>query len=138
MAGVEARILQFMSSGFEYLFDLTSELVSQGILSEEEAPEDRVVAVFGRSQPATGKRDASRIRGFLGGPLIDRNQIRSDKGHFIGHSLGGDISALAACESTDAAFLVMMAGSASTLAEDMHYQCREIFGRQGEWSFYNC
>jgi hypothetical protein len=63
--------------------------------------------------------------------LRRRPEIDPKRVGFIGHSLGGDISALAACESTDAAFLVMMAGSASTLAEDMHYQCREIFGRQG-------
>jgi pimeloyl-ACP methyl ester carboxylesterase len=63
--------------------------------------------------------------------LQERSAIDPKRIGFIGHSLGGDIAALAASESPDTAFLVMMAGSASTLAEDMHYQCREIFRRQG-------
>jgi dienelactone hydrolase len=63
--------------------------------------------------------------------LQKRSEIDPKRIGFIGHSLGGDIAALAASESKNAAFLVMMAGSASTLAEDIHYQCREIFGRQG-------
>ncbi|MHC4399079.1 MAG: alpha/beta hydrolase family protein, partial [Planctomycetota bacterium] len=48
--------------------------------------------------------------------LRRRPEIDPKRVGFIGHSLGGDIAALAAGESTDAAFLVMMAGSASTLA----------------------
>ena len=63
--------------------------------------------------------------------LQRRPEIDPRRVGFIGHSLGGDIAALAASESPGTAFLVMMAGSASTLAEDMHYQCREIFSRQG-------
>lgn len=75
---------------FKYLFDLSTELVQQGGQLSENAVTDRVVAVYGRSYAHTEKRDASRMRGFLGGPLIAEGS-RFDKGHFIGHAMGGGL-----------------------------------------------
>ena len=84
------NILQFTDHGFEFLFDFSSELVSAGIVPEEEAVEDRVVAVFGRSNPGPGKRDASRMKGFLGASSAVFGD-KVDKGHFMGHALGGGL-----------------------------------------------
>ncbi|MBI1744427.1 hypothetical protein HYR54_15360 [Candidatus Acetothermia bacterium] len=91
MTPTPTNILQFNDNHFEFLFDLSAELVAQGAVPEDEAVEDRVVAVFGRSQKSAGKRDASRIRGFLGGRLEDAKEVSTDKGHFMGHALGGGL-----------------------------------------------
>lgn len=90
MTPTETNILRFVDSGFEYMFDLSSELVATGVVSEEQAVEDRLVAVFGRSQPRHVKRDASRMRGFLG-PSSEVFGDGYDKGHFIGHAIGGNL-----------------------------------------------
>ena len=65
---------------FEYLFDFSSELVRKAQVSAEVAVDDRVVAVWGKSQSDVGKRDASRIRGFLSGPIIDSTKGAMGKG----------------------------------------------------------
>ena len=91
MSNTETNILQLEDHGFEFLFDFGSELVAQGRVGTDQASEDRVVAVFGRSVGSSGKRDASRMRGFLGGPIMRKDGVTSDKGHFIGHSLGGGL-----------------------------------------------
>ena len=48
MTSTATNILQFNDNGFEFLFDFSSELVSQGDVTADKAVEDRVVAVFGR------------------------------------------------------------------------------------------
>jgi hypothetical protein len=90
MTPTPTHILQFADHGFEYLFDFSSELVSAGTVPEEKAVEDRVVAVFGRSNPGPEKRDASRMRGFLGASAEVFGE-NVDKGHFMGHALGGGL-----------------------------------------------
>jgi len=90
MTPTSTNIIQFNYNNFEFLFDYSSELVMKGIISHNQAVEDRVVAVFGRSQPSSIKRDANRIKGFLG--LSSKNFSNGyDKGHFIGHALGGGL-----------------------------------------------
>lgn len=91
MTPTATNILQFNNKGFEFLFDFSSELVSKGFVTSDQAVEDRVVAVFGRSVQTCIKRDASRIRGFLGGSMHDLKKGSTDKGHFIGHALGGGL-----------------------------------------------
>lgn len=91
MTSTTTNILQFNDYGFEYLFDFSSELVTKDGVSIDRIVEDRVVAVYGRSQSVNRKRDASRMRGFLGGPIKDSRKSSTDKGHFIGHSLGGGL-----------------------------------------------
>jgi len=86
MTSGETNILHFVDSSFDFLFDFTSELSTQ-----EESAEDRVVAVYGKSRQQDTKRDASRIRGFLGGPFRLPEGGKHDKGHFIGHVLGGGL-----------------------------------------------
>jgi hypothetical protein len=58
--------------------------------------------------------------------LKKRSEIVPDAIGLVGHSLGGDIAPLAAVQSPDVAFIVLMAGSASTMAEDIHYQTEQI------------
>jgi pimeloyl-ACP methyl ester carboxylesterase len=55
----------------------------------------RIVAVNGFSTPITEKRDASRMRYFMNSWVREfgahRNELPFDKGHFIAHSIGGQI-----------------------------------------------
>lgn len=90
MTLTETNILQFTDNGFEYLFDFSSELVTEGIVPNNQASEDRVVAVFGRSQPSHRKRDKNRMKGFLG-PSSKVFGDNYDKGHFLGHAFGGGL-----------------------------------------------
>lgn len=91
MSSHEPNVLEFKDHGFVYLFDFTSGGAA-GADPSPDVPEDRVVAVYGRTQPGHGaKRDASRMRGFLGGGLADARGERRDKGHFLAHSLGGGL-----------------------------------------------
>ena len=80
--------------GFEYLFDHSSELVAKGIIKKQEAVENRLVAVHGRSRPTRRKRHDSILRRQPLGPVevVEPNhRSRYDRGHFIAHSLGGDL-----------------------------------------------
>ena len=70
---------------FRVIFDLTS----MGC-SDPDIQEDRVIAIFGRSCPPVAARDAVRMRGFLG-PTREAFGEGYDKGHFIAHSMGGDV-----------------------------------------------
>jgi len=90
MTPTVTNILQFNDNSFDFLFDFSSELVTKGVVPRDQAVEDRMVAVFGRSRPISRKRDASRIKGFLG-PSSKVFGIKYDKGHFIGHALGGGL-----------------------------------------------
>ena len=83
----EPNVLQVDIDGFEHLFDFTSDPSRPEAL---DAPEDRLVGVFGLSHPPDDHRDASRIRGFVGGRLHTVNGP-ADKGHFIAHSAGGGL-----------------------------------------------
>jgi hypothetical protein len=80
------NVLQFDVEGFQHLFDFTSDPKEDG---QAAATEDRLVAVFGHSRAPSAGRDSSRMRGFLGGRLTATEGSLLDKGHFIGHSLGG-------------------------------------------------
>jgi hypothetical protein len=66
-------VLVIAQNGFDYLFDHSS-------LDDRE---DRLVAAFGLSREASGKRKKSRIQGFPG------SDERGDRGHFVAHAAGG-------------------------------------------------
>jgi len=95
-----ANILRIKHDGFEYLFDHSSELVLKGKVAKDCAVEDRIVAVHGCSQMAVERRRDGLMRRHPLGP-IDFIKAESDiskgtagtydKGHFIGHSLGGTL-----------------------------------------------
>lgn len=80
------NVLQFEVEGFEHLFDFTSDPSTDETAKDTD---DRLVAVFGCSRAPSSARDASRMRGFLGGGLTSSDGGPLDKGHFMGHSLGG-------------------------------------------------
>lgn len=50
--------------------------------------EDRLIGAIGRSTPQQRRREASRIRGWLG-PTEQNLGHQRDKGHFIAHTIGG-------------------------------------------------
>ena len=66
------EILQFSDSFYDCLFDYDLE---------------RVVAYFGLTNPHTGKRDASRQKGFI--PQFTETYQGMDRGHFMSHRQGG-------------------------------------------------
>ena len=90
MTPTVTNIHQFNDNSFDFLFDFSSELVTKGVVHRDQAVEDRMVAVFGRSRPSSRKRDVSRMKGFLG-PSSKVFGNNYDKGHFIGHALGGGL-----------------------------------------------
>jgi hypothetical protein len=80
----ETNVLQFQDSGFIFLYDQTS--------SGNSGVEDRLVVGYGFSVHQDEKRDASRIRGLLGGGLEIPGKGTFDKGHVLAHSMGGGTS----------------------------------------------
>jgi hypothetical protein len=78
-------IVQVDEGGIATLFDCA---YSAGPRAEQH---DRVVAVFGVSRAAHGKRDSSRMQGFLGGGLGEVRGSTMDKGHFASHAQGGGL-----------------------------------------------
>lgn len=89
MGGDPNRILTFPDgSGFEFMFDDAPK-----VEGDDKAVHPRVVAAYGRSIYTDVKRDASRIAGFVGGPIKaprpGEGNVPLDKGHFIAHTMGG-------------------------------------------------
>ncbi|HLA33407.1 MAG TPA: hypothetical protein VJ001_00920 [Rhodocyclaceae bacterium] len=68
-----------------FIFDQTS------ASTEENTVEDRLVAAYGFSVKHKKKRDASRIRGFIGGRIDIPNKGKFDKGHALSHAMGGGL-----------------------------------------------
>jgi len=75
--------------GFVFLFDDPCEELQpkNGRFTQLHS---RVVAVYGRSHPMPYARDDYRLRGWIG-PTNSMFGSKWDKGHFIGHSIGGHI-----------------------------------------------
>jgi hypothetical protein len=84
------NIVRLRSGGFEYFYDLYSELEITGEVPFDQTVEDRVVGVLGISARADKPRDGNRIRGWLGSTeeFLGTNR---DKGHFIAHCIGGGL-----------------------------------------------
>lgn len=81
-------------SGFDYLFDSSSLFVARGGLAADTAVADRVVAVCGRTRTLHGERDETRMKGAPLGTvelMYPPRKRRYDKGHFMGHALGGGV-----------------------------------------------
>lgn len=72
---------------FEYIFDECS--LTQNVV------EARLIAVIGFSEPPTKSRyrDDLRLRGWIGPTTTTFGENR-DKGHFIAHSIGGDVDGM--------------------------------------------
>ncbi|GAG85300.1 unnamed protein product, partial [marine sediment metagenome] len=63
--------------------------------------------------------------------LKTRPEIDARKIGLVGHSLGANVAPLAATQSPDVAFIVLMAGASNTLAEGIHNQCQMIYRSAG-------
>jgi len=83
------NLWRFPLGNFEYAIDHYSEIESQHPIANRPI-EDRVVAVWGRSDPTPVKRNSSRQRGW-GQPSKGHLRITDDKGHFIAHRSGGSL-----------------------------------------------
>src|SRR5688500_5251347 len=81
----DSNVLKFEDAGFHFLFDQTSATGS--------ATEDRLVVGYGISSAPRTARDASRMRGFLGGRLEIAGKGVFDKGHVLAHEVGGGLDA---------------------------------------------
>lgn len=80
----DSEIVEVQLNALTYLFDLGG-----GDRDDESSvPEERVVAVWGRSQPPAAPRGTSRLRGFLPNP--ERWSLAGfDRGHLVSHAAGG-------------------------------------------------
>lgn len=82
-----SNISEITLGNFVFLFDFTSGLVGETIHGVQV---DRVVATYGRSTLPAKSRDDSRMKRYIG-PSSKIFGPGYDKGHFIAHSMGGDI-----------------------------------------------
>ena len=82
---------------FEYLHDDLASLEALGSVPPSAVAEARLVAVLGTSapQPRKRSRDDSRLRGFIGRTHAQFGSAW-DKGHYIGHQLGGRVAGMEA------------------------------------------
>ena len=76
-------VLEISLVPLTYLFDAVSTTAQTG------AGDDRLIAVWGRSQ-AAGERDAARQAGFIPSPAVWSGAAR-DRGHFVAHAAGGGL-----------------------------------------------
>jgi hypothetical protein len=73
------------------MYDYYHQLERDGVVTLSPEIEDRVVAVYGCSQPTPEQRDSSRMKGWLG-PIRQTLGENTDKGHFIAHASGGGLA----------------------------------------------
>lgn len=71
-----ANVVAIPSHSYTYLFDVHHE---------------RMVGVYGLVSTTTEKRDAARMKGFIGGFTKIEPYKDYDKGHYIAHTLNGDL-----------------------------------------------
>jgi hypothetical protein len=79
----DPNVLEFEDHGFTFLFDQSSGQTAEA--------EDRLVAALGTSRRPSKGRDASRMRGFLGGRIEIAGKGLFDKGHVMAHASGGGL-----------------------------------------------
>jgi len=81
-----SEILEFNVNGYTYLFDLRDDEGDSNKINES-----RVVGVLGRVSHTTEKRDAGRMKGFIG-PFTKLDKYKDfDKGHFVSHKINGSL-----------------------------------------------
>ncbi len=93
MAQSPTSIHQFRHRGFEFLFDRASELLAKGIVPEERAVEDRIIAIYGRSMPPPENNGNGSKKNLLGNAAAQFGEDPS-RSYLPGCVLGGafDIS----------------------------------------------
>lgn len=89
------EIIRFRQGSFEYVIDQYTALEHRAEIPYSFWEEDRLIVACGRSRPQIGRRDGGRLRGWVG--RTDKTFGTAwDKGHYIGHSLGGAVEGLEA------------------------------------------
>jgi hypothetical protein len=75
----------------QYAMDHYSSLVRKGLAPADPSIDDRVVAVWGISECLPKRRRNIARQRYLLGPIEMYFKKEKDKGHFVAHSLGGDL-----------------------------------------------
>ena len=90
MTNRETSLVVSEYNGFIYYFDNSYYHEDKGTVRENEAMEERVMGVIGKSRPRSkrGKATDNWLKGFIG-PSGRRWGRQYDKGHFIAYSIGG-------------------------------------------------
>lgn len=88
----EMSLVCIRHNSFEFIYDNYSYLEVSGSVPYS-LIEDRLVAVFGVSEPPVITRDDYRLKGWVG-PTERTFGQGCDKGHFIAHSVGGAVDRL--------------------------------------------
>jgi hypothetical protein len=90
------EILRFQHGTFEYVFDNYTALETANVVPYSLWEESRLVVACGTSSPQkTRGRDDSRLKGWIG-PTGLAIGTGWDKGHYIGHSIGGAVEGVEA------------------------------------------
>jgi hypothetical protein len=86
------RIDRVRLGSFEYVYDDLASLEARGDVPWSPTGEARLVGVLGTSspRPRDRRRDDARLRGFIGRTNAEFGS-EWDKGHYIGHELGGSV-----------------------------------------------
>jgi hypothetical protein len=84
------EILRLPYGAFDYIFDCYQGSEEEREILGSDWAEGRLVVACGRSKPEPRKRDDYRLAGWVG-PTNKVFGAAWDKGHFIGHSLGGAV-----------------------------------------------
>lgn len=82
------QVVELSLGKFTFLFDCGSPLNIPE--DDERFCKGRVVVAFGRSAPKKGRKDDSRLQGWVG-PTEKYFGKEWDKGHFIADSIGGEV-----------------------------------------------
>ncbi len=89
------NVVTFTHGTFDYIYDDYATLEATGLAQPDGVSEARLVGAVGYSKPSHGRRDDSRLRGWVG-PTGATFGAAWDKGHFIAHSIGGAVDGLEA------------------------------------------
>lgn len=125
------RIDRARLGSFEYLYDDLASLEALGEVPPSPTAEARLVGVLGTSAPHPRKRsrDDSRLRGFIGRTDAEFGSAW-DKGHYIGHELGGRVAGMEAN-----VFIQRRALNRGWSAEGKTYRAMERFCRSHPGTF---
>ncbi|MFN7959862.1 MAG: hypothetical protein U0002_01190 [Thermoanaerobaculia bacterium] len=116
---------------FEYLYDDLDSLEALGEVPTSATSESRLVGVLGTSAPQRERRssDDGRLRGFIGKTDSEFGSTW-DKGHYIGHELGGRVAGMEAN-----VFIQRRALNRGWSAEGKIYRAMERFCRTHPGTF---